>query len=80
MVELKCTEIIELELKYPVSKEIYTILDCSSREYKDQGRVFYLGQGGQLVQFFERDLDKVIEFLNKVKELPLIKTREGWLK
>lgn len=58
----------------------YTVLDGSSREYENQGRYFYLGMGSQLVQFKEDDLEKVIKFLNEIKQLPFTKTRSGWLK
>lgn len=80
MVDLKCTEIIELKLTYPDSDEVYTTLDCSSRQFENKERLFYLGQGSQLIQFFERDLDKVINFLNEVKKLPMTEVRKGWLK
>lgn len=73
MVSLKCTDMLELDLGY-------TILDCSSREYENQGRYFYLGMDSQLIQFKESDIDKVINLLNQVKALPLVAERSGHLK
>ena len=74
IVELKVTDFLELKLKIGIE------LDLQVRQYEDQDRIIYLGQGGyRVVQFSEKELDDVIEFLKRARELQFIGTRTGYL-
>lgn len=74
MINLKCSKFIGLEIEY------CSELDMQIRQYEDEDRIIYLGQCGQVIQFPERLLSQIIEFLNKSKELETIEDRIGWLK
>ncbi len=73
MVTLKVSKVIDLEL-------VDSTLDLSVRQYKDEDRYIYFGQFSQLIQFKEKELEQVIEFLNKAKSLITDGTAIGWLK
>ena len=74
MIMLKSSEFIELEL------DICDTIDMSVRQYEDQDRIIYLGQDSQVIQFSEKELDKVINFLMLSKALELTTTKPGFLK
>lgn len=55
-------------------------LDLQVRQYEDQPRIIYLGQGGQVIQFCEEDIQKLYEFLKTATDLKLDHERDGWLR
>ena len=46
-------------------------LDLSVRQYGNEPRVIYLGQGSRLITFYEKDLDAVYQWLQQAKTLEL---------
>lgn len=74
MVKLKCSQFIHLNLK------LGDALDIQVRQFQNEDRIIYLGQGGSVIQIPQWDLPEVIHFLNRSRELELNEIRDGWLK
>lgn len=74
MVKLKTSEIIDKQIGFVGA------IDLSVRQYEDGPRVLYIGQGSQVIQITEEDLDEFIAFLKEGLSLPLVRETPGWLK
>jgi hypothetical protein len=75
MIELKCSKFITLKVQDYIPE-----IDLQVRQYEDHARIIYLGQGMNVIQLEEGDIDKLYEFLKQAKELELDKKSIGWLK
>lgn len=74
MVKLKTSEIIDKQIGFVGA------IDLSVRQYEDGPRILYIGQGSQVIQITEEDLDEFIAFLKEGLSLPLVRETPGWLK